>query len=39
MSDQCPKRESMPTEEATISNMWEIAEEQQLAREWKQKGK
>ena len=25
MSDDCPKRESMSIEEATISNMWEIA--------------
>ena len=25
MSDQRPKRESMSIEEATISNMWEIA--------------
>jgi hypothetical protein len=25
MSDECPKRDSMSVEEATISNMWEIA--------------
>ena len=25
MSDDCPKRESMSIEEATISNMWQIA--------------
>jgi hypothetical protein len=25
MSDACPTRESMSIEEATISNMWEIA--------------
>jgi hypothetical protein len=25
MSEQCPKRETMSLEEATISNMWEIA--------------
>lgn len=25
MSDDCPKRETMTIEEATISNMWEIA--------------
>jgi hypothetical protein len=25
MSEQCPKRETMSLEEATISNMWKIA--------------
>jgi hypothetical protein len=25
MSENCPKRESMSLEEATVSNMWEIA--------------
>jgi hypothetical protein len=39
MADDRPKRETMSVEEATISNMWEIAEEQGLAREWKPKGK
>jgi hypothetical protein len=30
MSDDLPKRETMSIEEATISNMWEIAEAQGL---------
>jgi len=34
MGDQRLKRDSMFIEEATVSNMWEIAEVQQLAREW-----
>jgi len=38
MSDQRPKRESMSIEEATVFNMWEIAEAQQLAWEWTPKG-
>jgi hypothetical protein len=39
MSDSHPKDETMSIEEATVSNMWEIAEAQKLGREWKPKDK
>ena len=32
MNDDCPKRESMFLEEATISNRWEIEKAHELAR-------
>ena len=38
MNDDRPKRDTMSHEEATISNMWEIAEAQRLARKEKPKG-
>jgi hypothetical protein len=35
MSHQRPTRDSMSLEEATVSNMWEIAGAHKLAQEWK----
>ncbi|TKS60583.1 MAG: hypothetical protein EWM72_01318 [Nitrospira sp.] len=39
MGDQRLKHDSMSLEEATISNMWEMAQAQKLAWEWKPKKK
>jgi len=38
MSNDRPKRDSMSLDEATISNMWGIAEAPRLVSEWKPKG-
>jgi hypothetical protein len=38
MSNDRPNRETMSLEDATISNMREIAEAQKLTREWTPKG-